>query len=36
MKPVIESRTAYASLLDGTQPDGLLQSIYWDSQSVRR
>jgi hypothetical protein len=36
MRPVIESRAVYASLLDETQPDGLLRSIYWDSQTVQR
>lgn len=36
MQPVIESRAVYASLTDETQPDGLLRSIYWDSQTVKR
>lgn len=36
MKPVIASRAVYASLLDETQPDGLVRSMYWDSQSVWR
>lgn len=36
MRPRIESRAVYASLADDTQPDGLLRSIYWDSQTVQR
>ena len=36
MKPVTESRAVYASLVDDTQPDGVLRSIYWDSQTVKR
>jgi len=36
MKPVVESRAVYASLVDETQPDGLLRAIYWDSQTVKR
>lgn len=36
MKPVLESRAIYASLADETQPDGLLRSIYWNSQTVKR
>jgi hypothetical protein len=36
ISPLIESRAAYVSLVDQTQPDALLRAIYWDSQTVKR